>query len=1000
MLMFYRLPVTRSVCRFLFLVLFIVLCSKVSTAQSRFITRKVVVANDGGCTFSTKNSWSQRFEFPSKLKYPSTIKVGEYADYAISNMAGMEGEVEIMVYKNWADDKLLKTIDAKAVLIISHSNKLDTVKNVSFSTPKTGWYSLGKFTFNGDVSEFVRVQRINAVELERTIAPTLRFDFYFDTKPRTLSATENKLSIPLGFSSSKQWESSEQKGYLINSFAKKTTSIGASCVWNPGMYVKGKMGVYVFNPNVKANDKYEIVHDGKVEEVALKYMQFANANIYNPIVEQGWYKLGEFDFKGDGKEYVRLIKTNTEPSIADCIFFESTLFDGTIVNRIVVSNQSFSGTANPSKAIVSIEEKEENTTVMPGFSPIYKDDEVPTSSKNGMTCYGRPYYIKNTKVPYYWNPLITDSGKYSVYYYAYWTVKGDGSFSIVHDGKTDKVNVAKTDVFKGGLTKLGDFYFAGNQKDEYLIMEGNLDRASDMVFEKKVAGGAILQQRIITGHPYFKELVYEDAKDMQQQHAISYMVQKGFVAPKDKHHFAPKETITVEEFTNSVTAILQSDSFFVPKYSLLFGLPAENTNPNKPITNAIALQILNNAMEYTGKYLNVINMFSQLNPTLQVPDYCKEAANRMMLLGVIKSSDLKAENIGNSLSRAEVSSILKEFYEQVLHSGPPANADWEMTFDDEFNGVNIDYSKWRVSNQVRFKGLSAKWAENSLVEDGVYKGYNYFDNHAVPYSSGEIVTNFTQQNGFFEARYKYPDRAYGSHTSFWTSAINGVGDFNYNEGTYPNGVSNNNYFMKKPENFNNFKIKTNFAHDFHTISAYLDPKDLFYGIDGKVSYEVKDYPRLYNGPKNTTQVPYGFWLSTIVTYFDGPLDRDRIDGTYMSADWVRIYKKTNWKLEVDKAACFPIDKSSRVAIDSKPIVKFNKPFNMETIKNNCFEIIEGKNNKVVDFSVQIISSERLQLVFSKPLKPSTFYKIVIKKEVKDRGGEELNREETITFKTK
>ena len=73
---------------------------------------------------------------------------------------------------------------------------------------------------------------------------------------------------------------------------------------------------------------------------------------------------------------------------------------------------------------------------------------------------------------------------------------------------------------------------------------------------------------------------------------------------------------------------------------------------------------------------------------------------------------------------------------------------------------------------------------------------------------------------------------------------------------------------------------------------------------------------------------------------------------------------------------------------------------METIKNNCFEIIEGKNNKVVDFSVQIISSERVQLVFNKPLKLSTSYKIVIKKEVKDRVGEELGKEEVLSFKTK
>ncbi len=984
---------------YIFIVVLPFLCCFASHAQLRLITRKVVVASDNGCTYSNKSNWSKRFEFPNRLRYPSTTQEGEYADYAFTDIAGMEGEVEIMVFKNWADVELSKRIDAKTECIVSHADKLDTIHNVTLTAAKTGWYSLGKFAFKGNPNEFVRVQRLNSNLNVSTIAPTLRFDYYFDTKPRKRTTEETKGNYPLGFSTLGQWETGVQKGFLVNSLAKKSTTKGAVCLWNPGAYVKGKMGVYVFRPNVAANDHYEIVHDGKVDFVALKYMQFANANIYNPVVDQGWYKLGEFDFSGDGKEYVRMTKTSTDTSFADCVYFESTLFDGTIVNRILVTTQSFNGKDNPAKPTISIADKETNTAILPGFSPIYKEDDVQTSAKNGMTFYGRPYYIKNTKLPYYWNPLIVDSGSYSVYYYAYWTVKGDGRFTILHNGKTDKVDVPKSAVVKGGLTKLGEFFFAGNQADEYLVMEGQIDRASDMLFEKKIAGGAILQQRIITGHPYFKELVYEDTKNIPQQHDISFMVQKGLVSPKDKQHFAPNEPMPVGDFTNALSKMLESDSFVVPTKSLWLGLPMESPNPNEPVSLSLALQVMNNALEIAGKYLNVTNLFSKSNPIAELPAFCQEAANRLLTLGVVKNTDINKEAIGKSLSKAEATVLLKEFYEQVLHSGPPSNADWEMTFNDEFNGDNIDPNKWKLSNQLRFKGLSAKWAENSVVEDGVYKGFNYFDNHLVPYSSGEIVSNFTQQNGFFEARYKYPDKAYGSHTSFWTSAGPG-GDFNYNEGTYPNGVSNNNYFLRKPENFNNFKINTNFAHDFHTISAYLDPKDLFYGIDGKISYEVKDYPRLYAGPKNTTQVPYGFWISTIVTYFDGPLDRDRIDGSFMAADWVRIYKKASWKLQVDPTHCLPQDKSSGVAPNIQPVIAFNKPFDKETITKNGFEVTVGKQNKAVDFSVEVLTSLKVRIKFNNPLLPASTYKIVVKKAIKDRVGEALGSDETITFKTK
>jgi hypothetical protein len=533
-----------------------------------------------------------------------------------------------------------------------------------------------------------------------------------------------------------------------------------------------------------------------------------------------------------------------------------------------------------------------------------------------------------------------------------------------------------------------------------------LDRASDMMFVKTIGEGSILKQRIVTGHPYFKELTFEDTKQHLLKHDISFMVLKGFVQPEDKFHFNPESTVSVRFFSDAIFKMLtvrknaMADSSLFTTYesvsnSLLFGLPDQSQK--QILTRFVASKILLNATEFTGKYQNVKNIYDS-NETItktardaSIPDYAKEAFEKLPALGIVS-----AGQPNQYMTKADATHLLKEFLEQVLQSGPPANSDWELTFSDDFNGKNIDYSKWNVTNTIRFKGLSAKWAENSVVENGVYKGYNFFDNHQVPYSSGEIISKFKQINGFFEARYKYPDKAYGSHSSFWTSSPGG--DFNYNEGTYPNGISHNNYFMSSFRDLN-FKTKDNLSRDFHTISGYLDSLDLFCGFDGQKTYEVKNYPQYY-GKNKTTQVPYGFWMSTIVTYFDGPLDRDRIDGSFMAADWIRVYKKIVWQPALEKEAAFPADKSTNQNLNVSPVLKFNKPVNTALLNTQQIIVSTGKGAVVPEYSIKIISPVRVQLVFNNPLSPECDYKITIREGIKDLTGNKSTGKEVITFRTK
>jgi hypothetical protein len=991
--------------KFTFLLYVIMFLAIAGQAQTNLITRQVITAQDSLCTYSNKNIWNTVQVFPNGLKYPSTTSDNSYVDYKFNLQPGLVGEVEILVFKNLPEPvNKSDGLDDQALVIIQHAGIKDSLTNSNFFADKDGWYSLGKFRFDGDTEEFLRVKRVTKKSNNYTIAPTFRFDWYFDLKTRVQKPDELRMKSPIGFTTMGNWGTSARKGFS-NSNAKESVTKGAKAIWNPGKLPKGKTAIYIYKPNVKSMDRYEIFHDGKVEEIFLDYREYANFKMYNPVALQGWFKIGEFEVSGNGNEFILLTKTANDSTYADCVYYESVDLDGTLVNRIVVTPKSFEGETKEAKATITLAQKENQTKIDPGFSPIYNEDDISTSMKNGYTFYGRAYWLKSGKGHYFWNPLITEPGNYDVYYYTYYPVKNSGKFTVVHNGKEDVIELGVSSFGNQNLCKLGNFSFSGGIKDEYVIMSG-LDRASDMMFVKTIGEGSILRQRIVTGHPYFIEITFEDTKQHHFKHDISFMVLKGFVQPEDEFHFNPEATVSVSFFSDAIFKMLTSrknamaDSSLFTSYEsvsncLLFGLPDQLQK--QILTWSAASKILLNATEFTGKYQNVKNFFvsnETFTKTAQhasIPDFAKEAFEKLPALGIVS-----AGQPNQYMTKADATHLLKEFLEQVLQSGPPTNSDWELTFSDDFNGKNIDYSKWNVTNTIRFKGLSAKWAENSVVENGVYKGYNFFDNHQVPYSSGEIISKFKQTNGFFEARYKYPDRAYGSHSSFWTSSPGG--DFNYNEGTYPNGISHNNYFMSSFRDLN-FKTRDNLSRDFHTISGCLDSVDLFCGFDGQITYEVKNYPQYY-GKNKTTQVPYGFWMSTIVTYFDGPLDRDRIDGSFMSADWIRVYKKIIRQPAIQKEAAFPPDKSYNVDLNVLPVLKFNKPVNTALLNKQQIIVSAGKGVVVPEYSIKIISPVRVQLVFNHPLSSDCNYIITIKKGIKDLTGNESVDDESVTFKTK
>lgn len=966
------------------ILLFLIISLKVS-AQELLTSRFLYFANDPQCMIWPSFAWEKKQITNNRSVMRYTTDNNFFYRYK-PKFNGLGGNAEVLIYK-YCTNALL---DKKVLVEVAHAGKIDTMV-VDFNTARDQWVSLGRFDFTGEADkEYVQITRQSETN-NGTITPILpiRFDLYYNTntKPQT-----NVQKLPVGLSTTGNWKAYKQSGYRDQLPAFLSYNKGDVATWNPGFALTGKLNIYLYRPNIKANDIYKLVHNGKIDELQLKNLTFANLDLFNPVTSQGWYKLGEFDFSGKGNEYLQLEKLSTDSSTVDCMMLEKVNLEGTLLDRIVVTPKIFNGKFTASYSKISLEEKIKITKQVVGLSPNNNGHSIATSSKNGSTIYSRALFSSAAKHRFVWNPCIIEAGEYDLYYFPYYLPTTGGKFEVNANGKKTLTAVKLTDMVAQRQLFVGKYNFTANKRDEYVVMS-DINRASDVTFEKKLADGAVLKQVVVTAHPYFVEYEYADTKDLPECHELGEMVRRGFAKPINENTFGVNKAVSTKDYLQTLQLMLDSMHFKHTKTALLYKVKSA---PISQITLDNAAQLMFNAMECSGRYSNVSNYFKTMPQTiLQKYTYNKaivntEAMARMIETGVLKLQNNSIIEPTKKLNRKEATLLLKEFFEQILCSGPPARADWEITFFDEFEGEQIDWTKWMADDAVRFKGVSAKWKENCVVEGGLFKGYNFMDNHEVPYSSGNLHSVYRQTYGFFESRYKYPDRAYGSHSSFWTSSRGG--DFNYNEGAYPNSVSNNNYFLRGGENFHDFAMPTNMAHDFHTVSGYLNDKDLFYGMDGKVSWEIKNYPRLYADSKDitspfgkTTNTPYNTMISTVVTYFDGPLDRDRIDGSYMACDWVRVYKETSWKPEVESL------------IQLSPAeweLKFNKLMDAATI-NVQTVVVEG--TKVPAYRIEQINSMRYRIVFAMPLKSAAGFTISIKSTVKDIRNQLFNYNKRIEF---
>ncbi len=239
----------------------------------------------------------------------------------------------------------------------------------------------------------------------------------------------------------------------------------------------------------------------------------------------------------------------------------------------------------------------------------------------------------------------------------------------------------------------------------------------------------------------------------------------------------------------------------------------------------------------------------------------------------------------------------------MLRAAPPAHATWELTFQDEFNGTNVDWTVWESQNDQRGPDhLEGRWPENNIVKDGILHQVAKKENPprgTRDWSTAHIWTRaFSQRYGYFEARMRYGRYL---NNAFWLFRPRGRKfpdpphfEIDINEGHTPREVAMTLHFFLLPKGetvadlhstSKKWDAPMDLDKEFHLYAVEWNEQEIIWYFDGKPVRRLKN-PNCH--------APADMRLSTVI--MPTQLERDGIsldtmNGVSMTVDWVRVYRK-------------------------------------------------------------------------------------------------------------
>ncbi len=235
----------------------------------------------------------------------------------------------------------------------------------------------------------------------------------------------------------------------------------------------------------------------------------------------------------------------------------------------------------------------------------------------------------------------------------------------------------------------------------------------------------------------------------------------------------------------------------------------------------------------------------------------------------------------------------------------PVSKGYKLVFEDQFNGAQLDRSKWIDSYPN-----DRRTHENNEQEYYAPDGWEMRDGKLIfkaekrsvkgkQFTSGMVSSfgKFSQQYGWFEARMKVPG-SQGMWPAFWLlpASNHWPPEIDIMELI---GREKNKVYMTlhakqqgtwKPRSMGHDFAIDDFTKDFHTYAIDWMPGEIVWYVDGIERHHVKD--------DGVPKEPMYILLNLAVGGdWPRPVDATTVFPSYMEVDYVRVYAKENPKSE-------------------------------------------------------------------------------------------------------
>ena len=234
---------------------------------------------------------------------------------------------------------------------------------------------------------------------------------------------------------------------------------------------------------------------------------------------------------------------------------------------------------------------------------------------------------------------------------------------------------------------------------------------------------------------------------------------------------------------------------------------------------------------------------------------------------------------------------------------------WRLTFRDEFDGSELDRSKWNsqnafgviINNELQGYADEAVRVAGGILQLHATRRPTKYHGKTLPFRSGIVTTKdkFFQKYGFFEIRCRLP-KGQGLWPTFWTllqrpdDSQEWPPEIDIVEalGSHPNKVTfNSHYKDENGQNQNNYGEVSgpDFTAKFHVYSCHWRPNEIIWYVDG-----IERHRARLGVPQEPMYVLVNLAVGgKFPNAVGAPPDETTPDHAVMEVDYVRVYERTD-----------------------------------------------------------------------------------------------------------